>query len=880
MMKRSPHAVFEVLAIFVVALLIRVVFNLSQEHRLCHFGDAFYFLTSGSQLLAALKSGMLTHLSELHTQATVGVQTMTSVSFIDRILIDGPVFPAYLAMVQTAIGLSPDAPHFDLYSLQLAISNSLLDSIACVLIYQSARLAFDRTSALIAGMLASFYPAAIVNTASCYSEPFSYFLLSAWIPLWFATQLRHLSRVQFSIIVFATGILSGMLMLAKPIFIALPPLCAALTLLMSLPQSIGKTLRNPVPVLMAILLAGLGSLLTFTPWLLFTGAVTGKSSIVVNRYPAFNFVMGNRLESDGWRQYPQPYVPAEMKNAVQIAKDDFQRAPIEYAAMQIRKATRLWAGSWNNFERSFFISAQAQDCVHQILLLAGALGLLIACGLKRHSRQFKASVLLATIALFHCIYMAFEPQARYAFSAMPCVIVLAGFALSFLMKRGSTTRIPLAIALTAGAVFIIGHRYVPTAIHTIYPLVRSHAAVFMDAALWVGTWSAVCILALKLATTTLSRATLLTGWLGVSIVLFASTSFEQSRFEVPLSLKNQAISRDIQIPQERLGNKYLLFDVQLSDSSAGISPPVAASINGAPLAMPMPWWQVSGDNSELVSALSVQAQGMGTSIQNFRQWWVCPIPAKLLKPGTNTVCITPTSSDSKVALMADYPLAYEGRTAWLPAFDKASWTKAFTTIFRNEPRLYDKIRVSEDLAAAAKTQSQPVPRLFLLDGGNSGTTASTSAALITAEKPVEASNPSSFALTAQAVPVPPAVRQGGYFRLTADARSLKRSTDAFATVTFTSDIDGKPVQWCSPWQPTHINTDKTWSHWAFSDRIPAAVLRGQNPTVSVTASPFPADLLFLNKKQALKRAISLKNVELEFIPAGLYPQPATEITLY
>jgi hypothetical protein len=368
---RTLNPYFEIAAIFVAALFVRVVFNLSLESRLCHFGDAFYFLTSGAQLLAAVKSGMLAQLAAAHPQATAGVNAMMSLSLVDRILIDGPVFPSYLALVQFAVGLNPAAPQFDSHSLQIAMCNSVLDALACVLIYQMTRLAFDRTAGRIAGVLSAFYPAAIINTASCYSEPFAYFMVALFLATLFATQLRHTNKVVSHLLAFALGVCAALLMLAKPVFVALPLLTFVVAGALSTHWSIRKFLPTAITTL-------LGLTLTLAPWLAFTGMVTGKSSIVVNRYPAFNFMMGNRLESDGWREYPLPYIPTEMSEAIKVVRADFNREPLRFASMELRKVLRLWAGSWNNFELTFVLPPDWQDRVHQFLLVAGFLGFVAA----------------------------------------------------------------------------------------------------------------------------------------------------------------------------------------------------------------------------------------------------------------------------------------------------------------------------------------------------------------------------------------------------------------------------------------------------------------------------------------------------------------------
>ncbi len=918
--------------VFAVAILARVVFNLSLEHRLCHFGDAFFFLTSGAQLLIAIKTGVLLHLSDLHAPASLGLQAMQSVSFADRLLIDGPVYPAYLAIIQCVIGLDPATSLFDAHTIQLSISNSLLDACACLLIYQMGRLAFDRTTGFIAGLMAAVYPAAILNTASCYSEPFSYFLIALWLPLLLTCSLRHIGKVAQLSACLATGVCTGLVILAKPIFIALPPMVALVIFSSWLlawerrrPAGLGgrltsrpynqrefiRRIRKAVPCLVLVIV---GALITVAPWVYFTGVVTGKPTLIVNRYPAFNLAMGNRLDSDGWRQYPMPPMSGNIKDVLKDIQNDFAGAPADYAAMQIRKASRLWAGSWNNFATTFVLSPEEQDCVQQWLLLSGLCGLLFALSkFSLSTRQGKSAIVLAVVALLHCIYIAFEPQSRYAYSAMPCVITLAAFAISFLFRSDTKLRLRTAVVLIAGLAFIVFKRFSPSIISLIHPLVTNQSVLFIDAALWIVAWSAVVLMIYRCTQGLAARTTLAAFWLAISANLLCSSLYSENRYEAKLTISEaKPANQSINIADGDQQPKYLLVDV----SSNSMSPAVVALINGRELAPPLPWWQVSANNQELISALSVQAHGMGRSIQSFRQWWVFSIPQDALKAGSNevSICKRPGFAGD-VTLFADYPLAYSGgpvgaapcaarmahgatpttkasgtlarsdaasrpysgsSKAWLPSLDGASWTKAFSSVFRNEPRIYSQMDVTPERAAAALKQTDPVPRVFIVDTApNKNAVGNPEALTLTKDTvAVDGSYPPSFFLTpmsAMTLPqhLPPASR----FRLCADVQAPKQPTNAFASVSFTASPHGKPIQWTSPWQPTSSRVTKTWSPWDFGDQIPADILDSPDAKVTVTVSPFAADLLFLNKKQALKRSISMKNVRLEFSPGNSYPSP-------
>lgn len=773
-MKKLPriNSYAEIGALFLIALCIRVAFNLTQESRLCHFGDAFYFLTSGSQLLAAVKSGTLLNLAALQQQATIGVNAMMSHSLVDRILIDGPVFPAYLALVQFIVGLNPAAPHFDVYSLQIAVCNSIMDAVACVLIYQTARLAFDHRSGRIAGLLAAFYPAAIINTANCYSEPFAYAMVALFLSLLFASQLRHRNAFVTHSLSFLLGISAGLLMLAKPIFVLLPPLCAILLPLLS---------RKFHPMRAAVAIAGLA--LTLAPWLIFTGIVTGKSTLVVNRYPAFNFLMGNRIASDGWREYPLPPLPLDMKDAIQLIADQAKSQPAEFFGMELRKPIRLWAGSWNNFEKSFVLTPPLQDAYHQLLIVLGVFGLSAALSLHPlRSRIGRSALILTIVPVFHCIYLAFEPQSRYAFPAMAALIPLAAFALS------SRTFVPKTIA-------------------------------------------ARCVLGLFS--------------LVLAISVAAEFTFKQERWQ--RAITETPVARTFTAP---LVDGYIIVDaIPISSTSV--------RTNGIELPAPVPVWQLVENSGELFGALSTQSNGMGKPMTDFRQWWAFPVQKTLLKESGNRIEISVPGGST---VYGDSLQAFTGKAAWLPSLQISSWTKAFTTIHRDEPRLYERLT----LTAHAEGQ-QVMPRAYFIPAKSSMAPGTIKMIDFNA-KTITGADPTTYTLGSVN-----SLNGAGRFRFTASVQSPKTPTNAYAAVIFSGTVNGKRKDWTSPWQPTSLAVDKAETRWCVQDAIPADIAGAPDASASILISPFTADLLFLNKKQALKRSLFVKQARLELLPAAAFP---------
>lgn len=247
---------WRVVSIFALALTLRLYHNLVLLNLpVCGLNDAFYFLRTGSALLQWLSQGAsLPALIQQPLSGGTPWQVMTSVSLPERLLIDGPVYPAYLALIEWLSGVKPDASDFESYCQALAMCNSLVDSLTCLLVYLAGRLAFSRRTGFVAGVIAAVYPGAVINTQHCYSEPFACFLLTVWCCLLFAVTLRHCrGRVRRILLWTGLGMVGGMVMLVKPAFVVVPPVVLVglavwrLSAALTVPPQASSPGRQPAP---------------------------------------------------------------------------------------------------------------------------------------------------------------------------------------------------------------------------------------------------------------------------------------------------------------------------------------------------------------------------------------------------------------------------------------------------------------------------------------------------------------------------------------------------------------------------------------------------------------------------------------------------------
>lgn len=458
--------------VLLLALTIRVVYNLFFfEHRICDIGDSSYYLTAGKALADLIRASWSeTHLGDflvrLCQPTTVipgSFQSFSSTNLSDRLLLDGPIFPSYLAGLFLLIGAQTGAAAnlaLNANSQFYAIANSVVDSFSCALVCAFTSLAFGRKTGLLAGIGLALYAPSIINTQQCYGEPFAYFLLCCW-----ALLLVLLSRSDrlgtstnggesklYLLNCFLLALFSGLLMLAKPAFVFLPWLGIAVYLVtLAIYKGARKHLAaiNKSKLLLALLTFALGLALALAPWLGFTRSVSGQMMLVVNRAPQYNLYIGNYLATDGWKTWPtQANIPNTMADAKAFVMDEFKTFPLALIGLFLRKIARLTVGVWNEFQYPLVLFSIVEQNIWQgVLLLLGCLGLAAVLGKKEppaavldslslpaaasvavvgENNSAKALALsFAAVILFHLIYACFEPVPRYAITAMPLVMAFA-----------------------------------------------------------------------------------------------------------------------------------------------------------------------------------------------------------------------------------------------------------------------------------------------------------------------------------------------------------------------------------------------------------------------------------------------------------------------
>lgn len=906
---------WQILVIFFIGLLLRLAYNaFFLDKRICHFGDAYYYLSAGLGLLKLVTqshslSQAVATLAAQYTPSPSLMQSVLSTHLTDRLLMDGPIFPAYLAVVEFLAGVNVSDPVFGSHCYQLSIYSSILDAVTCLVVYFAGLAAFNRKVAFLAGLAYALYPPAIINTQHFYTEPFASFLLYLWLACVFYLACHPAFKY---LVWFFTGLVAALTMLVKPIFALIPPVVAVLLLVLRFYKSSHKFGKQEI-ISMAICLSGLAAI--FLPWLCLTQAITGKATMFVSRAPSYNIYAGNQVETDGWRVWPAANIPGTTEQALSIVKESAIKQPLAFLAMELRKVARLWGGVWNEDQFApLAININTQDLIHQMFLFLGFLGICLVVGGRKDGGQTSiAGVCLLPIIFLHFVYCAFEPISRYTMTAMPAIILLGSFACVHFWQTGKKRQF-IATLLYAFLLAWLAHNkslavtlLAGMMLAAIIPWVLGIFLAFLFSALL-----AYVVLKLLLSDNEMERPALLRVFVSATCCLFASISacyffvdHSWHEWSAPL-VQGQLIGQDIVLPKPNADQHpgamaFVLVDL---DPSYAL-PPLSVSVNGEDVQYPaMTWAQVNTTSPDALQLLSIQGQAMGRDLKLFRQWWAFPIDTKYLKFGeANQIIIRSNSSDVLFPprIYGDYPSS--GKDVMLPSLNSFSWTKGFATFERGDPRIYEPVQ----LAGQAKALGLSSNRGNLSDlsddmGRQYGTyrihlalpiVASPCASEIVdnetellppkvlvpqdAPRGILGSDPKSMLLTESSLALPNDLASGTIFLFQADLKSLGGPATAYVSVDFHGQDNGQAVNWNSVWQPAAIATLNDWRQVSFADVIPENILRLKDLDVTIMVSPFDPDYLFTKRKQALKRTGAIRNAKLSLLRPLALP-PVKDIT--
>ena len=752
-----------------LAFALRAHFNLEiSEHRFCDSGDPYFFHVTATGLLKLLQEPQWwTRLPELlGTPSPNQMNALLSEKLADRLLLDGPAYPAYLAVLQSLvhIDLSKPKQQYLQFAQSFALFNSIIDALISPLAVLIAFSVFRRrVTALIAGLFWAIYTPAIVATPLCYSEPFATFVLALWfyLALNFSAKLKSSKKnmIVSLAIALAFGIVTGVVMLTRPSFAALPFISLGLFAIFNW-QKVLTYVQPKVYPLYASYTAG--AVATIAPWLYVTKLLTGKMALAISRVPGYNLSMGNQLWSDGWVAYSPHIVPFETGPAIQALLTDVAAHPLAFASLYLRKVLRLWLAPWNDMHHTYLLGNPLMNAEHcWFLLLAMIAVVVIFSQSGRNSEigkrpRFQAFTLLTLIVVFHFTYLPFVAISRYAATAAFAVIILAAAGATI---NSSPPINKLRMQILFGAFFLTlaelcGHTQW---YNNLLADLSENVVVFLAAkAAWplsicfltgLAVWGLLKSRPGKLSSLT---ALLLGGTISGALLadLFSLRTLEFSRVLKP----GESIL--LRVPREFFANsegkdRYLLLDCQAVGAG-----PQAGSLEPALIVNAvgddgkeckdldphlqqnlLPWWHLDKHAVTFNNALDFQANFEGKPKQAFRQWWVYPLAPLLQakdiggsgsdepKIGASQTLNLSLKAQDNVRIFGSVKL---GQAEFLPSLKDNSWTKGFASFDCTDCRLAQppealaahKIVLDRDLA-------QRQWRVFAMKHGQGATGAET-----------------------------------------------------------------------------------------------------------------------------------------------------------
>jgi 4-amino-4-deoxy-L-arabinose transferase-like glycosyltransferase len=226
--------------IFVLALAVRVTYNLTVERNYVPRGDAIVYDLLGQRLIQW-------HCLCLHAPN-------------HPITVRPPLFPLFLAGVYLLTGHDP---------LHARLALSVVGAVTCVLTSLIARDLFGRWPALVAGLVAATYPQLFINDAWLYSESFATCLLAAS-----CLMMMRIVRMPVGWRWLAAGILVGLAALARP-----NGIYALIAILIWAALAVRSGLLPVKRAVLGVALVTLGAVAVLTPWTVRNYVVTGGAFV-------------------------------------------------------------------------------------------------------------------------------------------------------------------------------------------------------------------------------------------------------------------------------------------------------------------------------------------------------------------------------------------------------------------------------------------------------------------------------------------------------------------------------------------------------------------------------------------------------------------------
>jgi 4-amino-4-deoxy-L-arabinose transferase-like glycosyltransferase len=595
------------------------------------------------------------------------------------LMVDGPVLPAFGAAL-IAIGQL----FHKSAEVSILVGQSLTLGLNSLLLYLLARRLVGPGIALIGALLFGFNPASIVSSSQFLTEQLTAttlvlfsLALSLALPRLRLDYPSAPSPLQYA----AWVVLGGLTTLILHLKTALFPTLAILLLLALVSRS--GAFKGKLKIAG---FAALGFFIVILPWLVFSKLASGRITLAPNRVPSINLAVGMDLESDAWGVAPptESVLPIIFDKPSAIGASLWLANPQAMTCLFLRKIERIFAYSWNDFCWPVLGVNIYWQCFLQSLILAaallGAIYVLVREKLLFHtlSSLSNASFLKLMILVMvagHFVFVPFESQPRYGYSAVPYLILLALIAGQNLRQ---SRRLPLLYAVSSLALIVLSRSDFSGTLVAITGTIESALTTknLLECILFGLVIAGGCSLAQK---TDLRQKAVLA--LVSALLAFAFLQLKREHLAPPewcCHLEpGTAIARQIDLPEGLAGqwrtNKgqvatwaALLIDGDENIEGATITVNGRA-VEGKPLPL-LDWEQAYAFQATIRQLAKVAAATRGQAAEKLRQWRLVRVPVDAInldgRPNKLTIQAGPPGAN----VFGQYRFSDErDKKLWIPS---------------------------------------------------------------------------------------------------------------------------------------------------------------------------------------------------------------------
>lgn len=628
------------LRLVVLSLLVfALVLSAHLVHHFCFDNARVMFAFDGKHYLETTKAITEANLVLLSGNLDKYAAMISQSAYVKNMLWDGPLIPGLPALFFTALGRLPAEADWSFYCLGLSLMASL-NSIL-VLILAGRILPQARLLPFLAALSFGLCPAVLTATGVNRSETLATLLLLTLLcilPRVHERAARDKEKGRGSIKLVLGGIVGALLVLTKPV---LTVVVAAIYFFCSFVECsfrLDKRILKPLAKGLAMLaILGSVTVLTISPWCFYTKEKNGKISITAERGPTYNAAVGTDIETDGWCTAPETVHCSTQKASDSpgaIFASFWKNHPVELTKMSLRRFARLWMDPWNDFHETIFgAGVVVQRYIHWIYLTLGLAGafcyVLFGGRSKLSSSQRLLLDCLVLVLVGHNFYAQFQAMARYGFTAMAPLVLLAAYGLSRLLSAKVFTYLAgFSLALVT-----------VLSIHQIEPVTLADRLVPRPYVVKPGETA-----------------------------------------ERTISLSSEQIKGHEQA--------LLLVDYAGGDAAGSALPALSARLNGQPLSGQFISLNHYNSNFyQLFNTMSEHGSLMRTSVDRFHQWRALPLAASALKVGANTIELR-NEGQEDVTVYGDFaPLEGRPENFLLPSPDFFASDRMLVSLTSLESRI-------------------------------------------------------------------------------------------------------------------------------------------------------------------------------------------------